>query len=147
MNGRWRQERANRVVAGACLDAARSVRGLFRKSDHPEYNEDAERTWHECSVRTRAAIELTKGTMAAERARQQSEAPRAFGIVFMTPKITNEQDWEKFAKSGGKVIDTTAGLALLEESKNCHPDHGGVLPEDTEEAATAPGGVLVDKKK
>ena len=90
-----------RVVLGAQLSAAKKVAGLFKPSNDPEYNTDASATWNECSVATRAAIELTKGTMALERAKAANGGGdgtvRVFGIAVVPARIADRKDWEKLA--------------------------------------------------
>ena len=98
----WRSERLKRVVLGAQLSAAKRVAGLFLDEKDASRNPDAAKTWNECSVATRAAIELTKGTMALERAKAANggaDGPmRVFGIAVVPARIADRKDWERLAQ-------------------------------------------------
>lgn len=94
-----REARLAEVVERAQLAAARTVRGLFRKPDEPGYNPDAASTWKDCRTVTRAALILTQGVMAAERAKQAAQtAPASFNLVIMPSQIESAKDWEAFAQ-------------------------------------------------
>ena len=78
-----------RIVLGSQLSAAKVVAKVV-SGEHP----DSSVPWKEASTQTRAALLLTQGTMAAQRAETMAEAPRAFGVVFMPPRIEGARDWE-----------------------------------------------------
>jgi len=98
----WKADKLKRVVLGAQLSAAKKVAGLFKPDGDPERNPDASATWNECSVATRAAIELTKGTMALERAKAANGGAdgtmRVFGIAVVPARIADRKDWERLAQ-------------------------------------------------
>lgn len=113
-------EKLQRVVMGAQLSAAKKVAGLYLPDDDANQNPDAKKTWNECSVATRAAIELTKGTMALERAKAANgnQETRAIGLVILPARAESIEAWEQRVKErNSKAIDTTLGPALIEEVK------------------------------
>jgi hypothetical protein len=107
-----REARIREAVMGAQLAAARTVAGLFADPEtpagdpNPAYNEDAHMSWKFASTRTRAALILTQGAMAAERAKRQGATTQVFGMVLMQPRVDSHDEWERMAAAGGgKVID------------------------------------------
>lgn len=106
-----REERLARDVQRAQVAAVRTVRGLFLKPGDPGYNRDASETWKDCRTVTRAALILTQGVMAAERAKQAAAAaPAAFNLVVMAPQIESAKDWEAFAASVDRPAIEAVGL-------------------------------------
>jgi hypothetical protein len=109
-----REARIRKAVMGAQLAAARTVAGLFADPEtpagdpNPDYNDDAEMPWKLASTRTRAALILTQGAMAAERAKRQRATTQVFGMVLMQPRVDSHDEWERMAAAAaapGKVID------------------------------------------
>jgi hypothetical protein len=108
-----REKRIREAITGAQLAAARTVAGLFVDPETPEgdpnpaYNEDAEVPWKQATCRTRAALILTQGAMAAERAKQQAPTAQVFGMVLMQPRVEAHEEWERMAAATepGKVIE------------------------------------------
>jgi hypothetical protein len=103
-----KQERLRRLVMGAQLAAARVVASLFVEPGTTGRNLDADAPWKQCSTRTRAALLLTQGSMAAERARVQGATTQPFGmVVLMQGRIESHDEWEKMAAAAprGRVID------------------------------------------
>ncbi len=94
-----REERLAAIVQSAQLAAVRTVRGLFRQPGAPGYNHDAGATWKECRTVTRAALILTQGVMAAERAKSAAAAaPASFNVVVLPQQIDSAKDWAAFAR-------------------------------------------------
>ena len=85
------------------LQAARTVRGLFKQPGEDGYNADEAKPWKEVSGRTRAALILTQGTMAGQRAQTMSQAPVQLGVIFMEKRLAdtpqNRIDWEAEARA------------------------------------------------
>jgi hypothetical protein len=104
-----KEERLLREIQAAQLSAVARVRGLFVPESDPRYNPDAGRNWQECTTRTRAAIILSQGVLAAERARQQAIAPRVFGMILMQNRIEDPAEWERMAaETEGRAIEAIA---------------------------------------
>lgn len=85
----------------AQLSAAAHVRSVVR-GEHP----DAHVPWLEVTGRTRAALMLAQGSMAAERAQVMSEAPRELGVIVVHRRLEdtpqNRVSWEADAKTLGE---------------------------------------------
>jgi hypothetical protein len=107
-----KDERLRRLLQQTQLDAIRSVAGLFKQAGEPGYNVDAEKSWRELRGVTRAALELTKGAMAQERARTNAAAgPKQLGVVVVAPRIESAKQWEELAAqvdAGKPVLDVEA---------------------------------------
>ena len=117
-----KEEKLRKILLSAQREAAGRVRGLFRKPSEPDYNPDAALTWKECSVATRAALELAKASLAAERARTQAQAQPVLGVVMMAPRIEDPSKWEALASqvraTGAIDVEATPVPALpARESK------------------------------
>lgn len=99
-----------REIQRAQLSAALRVRGLFLKEGEPGYNPDATGNWQDCSMRTRAALILVQGQLAAERAKQQAATPKVFGLVMMQQRVEDAGQWEQMAAdvSRGQAIEAVA---------------------------------------
>ena len=97
-----RQQALKNLLERCQMSAARTVAGLFKKEDEPGYNRDAEASWKDMRGVTRAALILTQGVMAAERAKVQSDAPRVFGVVVVPQRIDDRKHWEQLAADAGK---------------------------------------------
>jgi hypothetical protein len=110
-----RERRIREAVLGAQLAAARTVAGLFVDPETPEgdpnpaYNDDADVPWKQATCRTRAALILTQGAMAADRARGAGPVTHVFGMVLMQPRVESHGEWERMAAATGpaKVIEAT----------------------------------------
>lgn len=102
-----KDERLRKLVMSAQLAAARVVASLFVEPGTAGRNLDADAPWKQCSTRTRAALLLTQGSMAAERARVQGATTQVFGMVLMQGRIESHDEWEKMAAAAprGRVID------------------------------------------
>jgi len=107
MRDQRKDERLRRLVVGAQLAAARVVASLFVPAGTAGRNADADEPWKQCSTRTRAALLLTQGAMAGERAKQQGATTQVFGMVLMQGRIESHDEWEQMAAAAprGKVID------------------------------------------
>lgn len=105
MNAAAKLEKLRRCVLGGQLDAAAHVRKVVR-GEHA----DSHVPWNEVSGRTRAALLLTQGAMAAERAKTMSEAPKVFGMVIMQDRIEDQGQWERMAQetSARSAIEAVA---------------------------------------
>lgn len=104
-----RVEKLRNEVQRAQLEAISKVRGLFKQAGEEGYNPDADATWKDCTVRTRAALALTQGTMAAERAKTAADAAPRLGVVVVPMQITDAKTWEArkeiLAGTAPKVIE------------------------------------------
>ena len=109
-----RERRIREAVLGAQLAAARAVAGLFEpmlladKSLNLAWNPDAPLPWKQATTRTRAALILTQGAMAADRAQRQGPVTQVFGMVYMQPRVEAHEEWERMAAATGgaaKVIE------------------------------------------
>jgi hypothetical protein len=145
MRDQRKDERLRRLVVGAQLAAARVVASLFVPPGTAGRNADADEPWKQCSTRTRAALLLTQGAMAAERAKQQGATTQVFGMVLMQGRIESHDEWEKMAAAAprGKVIDAVprevlqrGPRALGEGAQELRAD----LREEGAEAATKAKG-------
>lgn len=89
----------------AQADGARYLRTIA-DGTNPEAAEPAK----QMSNRLKAALVLAQGSMAAERAKDMSQAPKIFGMVLMQPRIENAREWEAMAAAGGesKAIEAVA---------------------------------------
>jgi hypothetical protein len=111
-----RDKRIREAITLAQLAAARTVAGLFADPEtpagdpNPAYNDDADVPWKQATCRTRAALILTQGAMAAERAKNTAPPTQVFGMVLMQPRVDAHEEWERMAAAGGsgKVIEAVA---------------------------------------
>lgn len=103
-----------REIQRAQWSAVARVRGLYKEPGEEGYNPDATANWQDCSMRTRAALILTQGALATERAKQQAATPKVFGMILMQQKIPDHGEWERMATavSEGKFIEAEAVPAL-----------------------------------
>lgn len=103
-----------REIQRAQWSAVAKVRGLFKQPGEEGYNPDAATNWQDCSMRTRAALILTQGALATERAKQQAATPKVFGMILMQSKVEDHGAWERMATavSEGRVIEAEAVPAL-----------------------------------
>jgi|SRR5882757_9875112 len=109
-----KEERLMREIQRAQWSAVAKVRGLFKQPGEEGYNPDAATNWQDCSMRTRAALILTQGALATERAKQQAATPKVFGMILMQSKVEDHGAWERMATavSEGRVIEAEAVPAL-----------------------------------
>lgn len=109
-----------RILDDVQLGAVRTVGGLLAKPGDENYNPDADKTWKEATVRTRAALILTQGSMAAERAKTQAQAgPRTLGVVVVAPRVESAAKWEELAAAvdaGRPILDVEA-VPVQEENR------------------------------
>lgn len=106
------EDRLRRLVLATQLQAAQAVAGLFSEPGAPGHNQDAKVPWKQASTRTRAALILTQGAMAAERARRQAPTTQVFGMVLMQPRVESHEAWERMAAAPpAKVIEAEAAPA------------------------------------
>lgn len=61
-------------------------------------------------MRTRAALILVQGQLAADRAKQQAATPKVFGMVLMQGVVPDHGQWEQMAAqvSRGQAIEAVA---------------------------------------
>lgn len=86
--------------------AAKTLEGLYKKPGDPEYNDDADKTWAECSMRTRAALILAKSAQD-----QGGGDGKPLGIVFLSLRANSSKEWEAKARevdANERVIDVEA---------------------------------------
>lgn len=81
------------VLARVAEKAAKTLEGLYLKPDDPDFNPDADKTWAECSMRTRAALVIAKG--AQEHGLSDG---KVLGIVFLQGRARSQSEWEAEAK-------------------------------------------------
>lgn len=69
--------------------------------------------WAKNSTRTRVSLALAQASLAAERAKTMSEAPRVFGMVLMQARIEDPKQWEEMAAATDtRVIEAAVVPAL-----------------------------------
>lgn len=114
-----KEERLAREIQRAQLTAALKVRGLFLEPGQPGFNPDALANWQDCSMRTRAALILVQGQLAADRAKQQAATPKVFGMVLMQGVVADHGKWEQMAAevSRGQAIEAVATPPAQVEAK------------------------------
>ena len=86
--------------------AAKAILGLYKKPSDKDYNPDADKTWAECSMRTRAALILAKSAQD-----QGTGDGKPLGIVFLSLRAKNAKEWEAKAcevDANEAVIDVVA---------------------------------------
>ena len=81
------------ILLDTQVDSAKHMQRIVR-GEHP----DASTPWGDASSQTRAAALFAQASMAAERAKTVSEAPRAFGVVLVAGRLpdttTGRLAWE-----------------------------------------------------
>lgn len=92
------------------MKVARTVEGLFLNPGEPGYNDDAPKPYMECSVKTRAALQLAKSAME----KQGSGEGRVLGLVMLAGRIPSKAAWEAEARrvdeeERRKVVDVKEG--------------------------------------
>lgn len=104
--------------------ALRITAGLFKSPGDKGYNPDAELPWKEATVKTRAALLVVQGEMAAQRARGEgAQTTNVFGMVMMQPRIESENEWEAFAKQvHGASQQKAIEAAVVSESEKPEDD-------------------------
>lgn len=114
-----KEERLAREIQRAQLTAAIRVRGLFLEPGQSGFNPDALANWQDCSMRTRAALILVQGQLAADRAKQQAATPKVFGLVMMQQRVEDAGQWEQMAAevSRGQAIEAVATPPAAVEAK------------------------------
>lgn len=93
MTSKQRLAKLGKILLNTQLAAARVVQQVI-SGEHP----DAHVPWKEASAQTRAAMLLAQASMAAERAKTISDAPRSFGVVVVSGRLEDTKDgrgeWE-----------------------------------------------------
>jgi hypothetical protein len=99
-----RREQEEELIRGAlrrvAQKATKTLEGLYEPptleggKPNPDFNPDADRTWAECTMRTRAALIIAK----AAEGKNDQELGRAFGVIILTGRAASAQDWEAQAK-------------------------------------------------
>lgn len=51
--------------------------------------------WKDVDVRTKCALSLTLAAAATERAKQEGNTQRVFGVVVMSERIEDSKQWER----------------------------------------------------
>lgn len=83
--------------------AAKALEGLYKAPGDKDYNPDADKTWAECSMRTRAALILAKSAQD-----QNTGDGKPLGIVFLSLRAKSAKEWEAKAREvdeDERVID------------------------------------------
>lgn len=96
------EELIRSTLRGVAAKAAHTLDGLYenpfldedRTEINPKYNPDAHRTWAECSMKTRAALIITK----AVEGKSDADMGRALGVIILTGRATSVKDWEAQAR-------------------------------------------------
>ncbi len=74
-------------VYGAC---ARSLRRLYLPPGHPKRHPDADRTWSEATMQTRAALHLAK----TQQDNPNADVKELFGIIVLQARAKDPKQWE-----------------------------------------------------
>lgn len=104
------RERAEECLARAEDQAAAHLENIINGSD-PEAMAAAK----DMSVRTKASIALAGWHHARARTNIAAKSgPKLLGLIVMPGQIQDRKEWEQKAReTDAKIIDTTAGPALL----------------------------------
>lgn len=99
-----RREEEEELIRGAlrrvAQKATKTLEGLYEEEllpdgkPNPAYNDDAKKTWAECSMRTRASLIIAR----AAEGRNDQEIGHAFGVIILTGRAASASDWEAQAK-------------------------------------------------
>ena len=98
----------------ACLTrvaqkAAKTIEGLYEDPGSRDYNPDAEKTWAECSMKTRASLIIHKAT----EGKQEADLGRAFGVIILTARASSPADWEAQAKAVDEAERKKAAIDVV----------------------------------
>lgn len=108
----YRMARIRRTLIAAQRHASLYIEQVAKGEHADAQVPDAEKT-----VRTKVNMMLVQGTMAGERARALSEAPKIFGMVMMQARIEDPAQWERMhaTVAAGKAIEAEVVPALPED--------------------------------
>jgi hypothetical protein len=88
-------------IASDLLHAQRAAAKRVRQFVSGELP-DSDVPWNEVSGATRGALSLASASLAAERAKTMSEAPRGLGVIVIERRLSdtpeNRRDWEAEAR-------------------------------------------------
>lgn len=85
---------AKDVIAKVTNKAAKVLDGLYLEPHEPGYNPDAEKTWAECSMKTRASLILVKDAQA----RGDGGEGRVLGLILVKERASSKEEWELMAR-------------------------------------------------
>lgn len=102
-------------VFASCAD---SLRRLYLPEGDPNRHPDADRTWAECSMQTRAALALAK----AHGENPEADVKALFGIIVVQGRSKNAVEWERKAlqveaEQKQRAIDVLAVVKKDEAAK------------------------------
>lgn len=89
-----------RAIAKVMRRAVRTVAGLYEEPLNPDgtpnkrWNKDADKTWNECSVKTRASLQIIKGL----EQRNEGGDKRPLGVIVLQARAASASEWEAEAK-------------------------------------------------
>ena len=101
-----RREAEEDLIRGAlrrvAIKAAKTLEGLYEEpwlddkklKPNPAYNDDAHRTWADCTMKTRAALIIAK----TAEGKNDVELGRALGVIILTGRAPSMEEWERRAK-------------------------------------------------
>jgi hypothetical protein len=76
--------------------AMKTLAGLYEDPKSPSYNPDADRTWQDCTMKTRAALVMAKDMgLTAEK---ETGEGRVLGIVVLQARADSIPTWEAEAR-------------------------------------------------
>ncbi len=84
------EQRIRRTMLKVFGDGAETLRRLYLPEGDPNRHPDADRTWSECSMQTRAALALAK----AHQDNPAADVGQLFGIIIVQGRSKSAHEWE-----------------------------------------------------
>jgi hypothetical protein len=75
------------------MKCAETLEDLYRPVGDPKRHPDADKTWAECSMQTRAAIHLAKVT----EQNPEKDIPAVCGLIIVSARVKSIKEWEQKA--------------------------------------------------
>lgn len=115
------KRRAGRTVLGLFADPklveeVRPDGTKLKVPTNPNFNIDAMSNWQDCSMKTRAALDLVKQSLADERAKNTAPVTQVFGMVLMQPRLEDHAEWERMAanESEGRIVGDSVSEQVVQ---------------------------------
>lgn len=115
--------------------AMKTLAGLYEPdvledgSPNPKHNPDANRTWSECSMKTRAALVMAKDMGLTSE--QEMNEKRVLGVVVLQSRADSASSWEAEARK----VDEEERRKAIDAVAETVTQRGGTsvpLPDDNE---------------